>query len=498
MRVLFGRAQPDQPDLANAEQEEALNCIPQEQGYGPFREPVALTSSLTGRAFGAYSTRDVSAGAVYTFVATSGALWQQNGTGFTDVSRTASYSTASDAAFEFATFGLTCLAVNGTDQMQVFTLGTSTRFLNQSASASAPIAAHIATVRDFVMTGNLIGAKNRAHWSQINNALRYTPSIQRQADFQDFPGENSAIMKITGGDFAAILTQGSIWRGSYVGSPLIFRFDEVVPNVGCIASGSVSRFQNVSYFLSGTGFYGFDGVNANPIGYQQVDETFKDDFNSAFAYRVSSAIDPVNKLYVVSYPSVASSDGAPDRMLIYGWVTGKWAWVDQPVDLLYQGLTSGYTLEGLDAFGTLDALPYSLDSGQWQGGQAALAAIDAEHRIAHFTGSHKAATLVTGEAQLITDARAFIHSIRPLVQSVKTTTIGQGQLPGAALVLAASIGKRDLITEDVVWGTDSVMNALGTCPVRSNGRYQRVKLTTSGDFDRVMGVEIDFRREGVR
>lgn len=485
MRVLFGRLAADQPDLLNGELEEALNCIPYEQGYGPFNEAAAYSASLSGRAFGAYSTKDQS-GNVYTFAATQQSLWQSSATGFNNVTRTLSYATATDGHVEFATFGNTCLAVNGVDAMQVFTLGSSTRFRDQSASASAPIATHIAAVRDFVMVGNIISAQNRVQWPFINNPLRWTPTVARQADYQDLPGAGAGVRRITGGDFAAILTDNSVWRGSYVGAPLIFRFDEMAPGIGCAASGSAARFQNVTYFLSDSGFYAFDGQEALPIGNEQIDATFRDDYASGYHYRATAAIDPVNKLYIVSYPSVASADGSPDKMAIFNWSNGRWTFVEQSAQFVYYGLTGGYTLEQLDAFGNLDTLAFSLDSRAWQGGVGTFSIIDSGNRIAQLTGSAKTARFITGEAQIVADARAFIRALKPLVQGTSASTI------------TARVGQRDRLIDSVSWGAASAMNSIGVCPVRSNARFQRVRLDVSGGFDRAMGVDIDVRREGVR
>lgn len=485
MRVLFGRLVSDQPDLLNGELEEALNCIPYQQGYGPFPAPVAYSSSLTGRAFAAYSTKDTS-GNVNTFAATQGALWRTSATGFADVSRTLSYTTATDGHFEFATFGNTLLAVNGIDAMQVYTQGTSTRFRDQSATASAPIAAHIAAVRDFVFAGKIVSFQNRVQWCWINNPLRWTPTVQRQADYQDLPGGGASVQRITGGDFAAILTDSSVWRGSYVGSPLIFRFDEMAPGIGCAASGSVSRFQNITYFLAHSGFYAFDGQQAIPIGNERIDDTFREDYASSYPYRVTSAIDPVNKLYVVSYPSVASSDGTPDTMLLFNWLNGRFTFVEQPANLIYAGLSAGVTLEGLDAYGTLDALPFSLDSPVWQGGAQLLSIVDTGNRIAQLTGAAKAARFITGEAQIVEDARAFLRAIKPLVQGNGSTSI------------TTTVGQRDRLIDSVSWGTASAMNSTGLCPVRSNARFHRVRMDVTGGFDRAMGFDLDVRREGVR
>ena len=484
-RVLFDKLRSDLPDLLNGGLEDAFNCIPYGNSYGPFPEAVPYSASATGKVYGAFSTRDTS-GNAYTFLATQGQLYKESATVLNNVSRTASYTTATDKFFEFVTFGNTTMAANGTDVLQFYTLGSSSQFLDISASASAPIAAHIATVRDFVFLGNLSTGNNRVQWSRINNPLRYGVSQQFQSDFQDLPGDNAAIQRITGGDFATILTKSSVWRGSYVGAPLIFRFDELAPGIGCLAGGSCARFQGATYFLSSSGFFVFDGNQALPIGNEEIDAYFLADLNKSFLNRITAVIDPDNKLYIVSYPSVSSTDGLCDKLAIYGWAVQRWTFVEQSLEWLFINLSGGVTLEGLDVYGNMETLMYSLDADVWQGGQAFLGGVDSGHRIIRFTGDDKAARFITGESQIIPDGRAFLRAIRPLVQGSSTTNI------------TVQIGYRDRLIDPILWTNASMMNSTGVCPVRNNARFQRLRMDIADGFERAIGADIDYMAEGFR
>ncbi|TXL80469.1 hypothetical protein FHP25_05440 [Vineibacter terrae] len=486
MRLALGPLAPDNPDLGNAGLEDAVNCLPLSGGYGPLPDARAFSSSLSSTCMGAYATRDVS-GVVSTFAATAGQLYKASATGWTNVSRTASYTTANDGRWDFATFGNTCLAANGVDAMQVYTLGSSSRFLDQSASASAPVASLVTVVRDFVFAGRLATQINAVQWCQINNPLRFTSSARLQSDRQELPGEGGAIVAMTGGDFATILAQRSIWRGTYVGAPVIFRFDEVVPNIGCFARGSAARFQNMTFFLSQSGFYLFDGAQAVPIGDGMIDGFFKADLNPAFRHRITSVIDPINKLYVVSYPSNASSDGTPDRAMLYNWAARRWARAEITVELIFAGLSAGMTLEQLDSIaGSLDALPFSLDSDLWAGGLTVVSGFDIGHRLVTFDGPPRAARFITGESQLVLDRRAFMTAVRPLVQGT------------AATAVSVQVGKRDRLIDPVMYTAASAMNANGTCPVRANARFHRLRLDISGGYSQALGFDVQAVPEGMR
>jgi hypothetical protein len=486
MRVIFGGLKTDRPDLLNGELEGAENCIPYSDSYGPFPEPVAYSNSASATVVGAYSTKDLS-GNVYTFVATDGQIYKESAAAIANVSRTASYSTANDgASWEFEAFGNNVVAANGADTLNYFTMGSSTQFLNMSASASAPVARHIAVVKDFLITGHQPNAENRVQWSRQNNVFRYDISQRYQSDFQDLPGSDQLIQKVTGGETGHVLTNRSAWVMTYVGSPIIFRFDEVAKNVGCQAIGSVARYQGITFYLASSGFHAFDGNQAVPIGRDQIDETVLAELNTGFSYKLSATVDPVNRLYLVAYPSTGSTDGTCNRIAIFSWDTGRWTLVSENTQVLFNHMTGGLSLEGLDAYGTMEALAFSLDSSVWQGGLSALSCVNTARRIARFEGAAKTAVITTGESQLIVDARAFVRSIRPLVQGNSSTSI------------SVEVGQRDRLIDAVSWGASSAMNSSGHCPVRSNARYHRMRMTVAGGFDRIMGGDIDATKEGRR
>ena len=72
--------------------------------------------------------------------------------------------------------------------------------------------------------------------------------------------------------------------------------------------------------------------------------------------------------------------------------------------------TSGFTLEELDAFGTLDALPASLDDRIWVGGKLLLGGISTT-KIVTFTGTNSTASLIVG------DMEEGYNSVMTLVRS---------------------------------------------------------------------------------
>lgn len=489
MRYKFGEWSPDQPCFENTGLYDVRNTVPSEGGhYEPFPSASPISDAVSVTANSAIAVRDTS-GTSYLFVAGKTNLYRQSASAWANVDRTASYSANSadslDIKWSFAQFGDGLYACNGNNAMQFYTLGTSTQFLNMSASASAPEAAYLATVRDHMFAARINGFENRVQWSRINNPTRWTPSVRFQADYQDIPN-GGYVQGITGGDFATILMEESIYRASYVGSPLIYRFDELAPGIGCLAPYSVARFQAVTFFLSRSGFYAFDGNQAIPIGDNKIDDWFLDNSNAAYYGNMTATIDPVRKLYMVSFASSGSATGAPDRTLIYNWATQRWSYLTVGYRALFGARTVGYTLEGLDAISTdLDALGISLDSDQWKGGTKFYAAIDNDFKLCEFTGAALTAQFETGCAQIVEDRRSFVTGVRPLVE-------------GTTAKVTAAIGKRDRLIDNITWTSSTDLNSNGWCPQRANSRYHRVRMNISGSFTHAVGFDFYSRPEGLR
>lgn len=132
-------------------------------------------------------------------------------------------------------------------------------------------------------------------------------------------------------------------------------------------------------------------------------------------------------------------------------------------------------------------------------GQVLLCGISTARKVVAFTGDALTATFITGESQIFEDGRAFVRNIRPLVQgpaSATATTTASGTT--TAIAVTAQIGSRNNLTSSISYGSTSTMNTEGWCPVRSNARYHRLRMDVVGNFQKVIGFDIDAEPEGER
>ena len=483
--IPFAEWLPDQAPRNNPGVTEALNCVPIASGYGSIRSLAVYTSALDARCRGAASGIAGNL-AVSTFAGDAGKLYRQSNATWSDVSKAGGYNTGTDERWNFVEFGRAgrlIIATNFTDAPQKWILGTSSAFAD--LSGTAPKARYLGVVGDFLVFGNVYdttdgAVPSRVAWGPIGNPEgAWTPSVTTQADFQDL-ASGGDITGVVGGEYGSILCRSAVHRMTYVGTPTIFRFDEVSRNTGCVAPGSVATYGRITIFLSEDGFVLFDGQQLLPIGANKVDQWFTDYANPGGFARISATMDPDRKLYLCAFPSEGQDN--PQTILVYNWELNRWSYVQQSCEALVRLLSPGYTLEQLtDLSSSLEALPASLDSREWQGGAITLGAFDTSHRFGPFGGSIKEAVIVTAEAQLHEPARAFVSGVRPVIDG------------GASVAL----GTRDRPDETVTWTADQAVNArTHVANFRSDARYHRARVTTSGDFQFAQGVDIESIQSG--
>jgi hypothetical protein len=483
---------PDSPDFNAPGIISIKNLIPHPYGYRSFPSGVVSSNALTARFQGGISVKDT-AGNSFSYAGDATKLYSlPSTTTWTDVSRLAggAYTIAPDQQWEFAKWGNTVIATNINDVMQVITLGGA----NFAALAGTPPQArHIAIVRDFVVAGNTNDAvngvaPNAVRWSAINNSTSWAASASTQSDSQLLQGQGGGVQKVLGGEYGVILTEKSIWRMDYTGTPLVFSFNEVEPSRGCAAPYAVGNLGKMVFFIAEDGFYLFNGFTSTPIGAQKVDRFFFNDVDQNYMDRISIALDTINYQVMWSYPGAGSTAGICNKALIYNWQVNRWGYAEFQSQGFMRTVTPGYTLDNLDSIVSFfDSGPYAsvaLDSRVWTGGKYVLGYFDTNNKFNTLNGTALDSMADTSESQFFPGYRAMVTNVRPLVDGGATVTV--------------QLGYRDRILDNELYTNAVSVNSTGDCPVRNTARYHRVRTNTSGSFNYLQGVDIDVSREGKR
>jgi hypothetical protein len=481
--IPFAEWRPDMPDLSQWARE-ALNVVPAEESYRPLNALSGVSSALAARCQGAAWFRGT-AGTTRMFAGDATKLYLLSNTTWSDVSRLSGgvYTPGADGTWRFAQFGPLAIAVNGVDAPQSFDLSAGANWT--ALGGSPPVATFVTTVRDFVLLGKMTNAPQRVQWSGINNATLWGSVPANQADFQDLP-DGGNVTGLVGGESGLIFQETAIRRMTYEGPPIIFRIDKIANELGASVPGSVASLLDMAFFLHKSGFYMVQGGQAiTPIGRGKVDRTFWKEFDETNQFRASSAIDPVRGLYVFAYPANGSG-GTPNRLLIYNWHTQKWARAAVTCELVFGGVSQrSYTLEELDAFGTVETLPYSLDSSFWTGALSLLLfGFDTSHKSGSFSGPTLEATAETSEFNPGNGTRSIVRGCRPLING------GSPQI---------QVGARETQQVDVAYGPSVCITASGLAPVCQSGRYFRIRATmpAGSAWSDMQGVDdIDARSAG--
>ena len=471
-RVNFTEWLPDQPGVIGA-LTTAKNVFPKAVGYGPFASEVdysGAASESLNNVVGAIDTsgvaRVIASGSTKLFLFDSADLSLDN------ISAT-TYQTVTDR-WRFTQFGNNLIAAGYPNTLQNYDLTTTGNFTTLSG---APRAKLVTVVRDFVVTGNSSDGANRVQWSGINDPTTWSSSAVTQSDFQDIP-DGGEIRGLTGGEFGLVLCARSIHRMSYVGTPLVFQFDNITRNLGCYESNSVIQWQGITYFLGDDGFYACNGQQVEAIGAEKVNRFFFNTLVEADLSLMSAAVEPAKNLVMWGYPVLDNTY----RLLVYHLITKRWSYADTTVNRIADSSTPSVTLEALDTFSaSIDALGTSLDDRLWLGGKMILSGVKAD-KIITFTGENKQAVIETADLNEIPSA-VMVTLAKPIVDN------------GSASVAIASRFKLD---ETVNFGSATAADSENRVGLRSVGKYHRLQVNPSGNWTNAVGVELETQPAGNR
>ena len=475
-RIVLGEWLPDQPGLSGSITE-AKNVIPMAIGYGPFSSEANLSGNASQDLLTAFAGQFSNSTIVFGAGATKLFKFDSADASLDDVSKLSggspgSYSTTT--FWDFTQFGNVVIAANGQNKLQAWVTGISTNF--DDLSAAAPTASYVTVVRDFVVAAKDATYPNRVFWSDINDETDWTPGTTSQSDTQDI-ADGGNIQGLTGGEFGLVFLERSIVRMTYIGSPLFFQFDTISRNLGCYEPRSIVQYGQMSYFLSDDGFYACDGQNVVPIGSEKVDRFFFKDADPSSFDKMSAAIDPINSLVIWEYQNTFNKSS----LLIYNWQTKKWSRASTTANYIATAASASVTLEGLDAFGTIDSLATSLDSRLWSGGKVLLAGVNGA-KIITYTGAPMEGDIQTGDFE--SGPQSLVKLARPQIDG------------GSASVAAFS---RMRLDTEVIFGTPVPATAENRVSLRSLGRYHRLKIVPTGDqWQHTVAVDVEITPVGAR
>lgn len=495
-RVAFREWAPDLPPLVNPGLTVARNVLPGVAGYMPVPGlEDQFTDTLDARARGAISGISQS-GVAFGFVGDATDLYSITSAGIANVTRTVGgdYSASDTAQWHFAQYGNVVIGLNPNDDIQEFTLGSSTNFAQ--LSADAPTGRYIGVIGPQLVVGNLVtdpylsddlpatfrypALGNPSSWPDPTDLDAALPV---QAGATTIQGSGGVIQAIVGGtEVGAVFQERQVVRVEYVGGDVIFDVRQVEKSRGLLAPRAAVAFERKVLFLAEDGWRIFDYTTSTPIGEQRVNKSFLADLDESHLDRISALLHPDLPVIVVAYPGVGNSGGTPNKLLFWNYKIDRWADGEQALELLARIVPVSLTLD--DLLGDLDAdYPASFDAAVSGFGFGMLGAYTTIHRLAGFTGTSLAGTLETGDQEHVPGRLSLVSKVLPLVDGNPTIQI-------------AGRNKRD---ETVTFGTAAARNAEGKCPVRIKARYHRYRVNLpAGWSEHAVGLDVEGAPAGMR
>lgn len=437
-------------------------------------DSVTVAATSTTAVNGTF-TVDTVTSTTFTYIQSGGNISTTADTGTV----TFAYVTPTNQRWRFTQFGNVLIAANGGNRLQGYNLNSSSTF--QDLATDAPQSRYVTVVRDFVVSAYVNSSTvypYRVQWSALGDESSWTNSATTQADFQDIP-DGGSIVGITGGEYGLVFMDRSIHRMSYVGSPLVFQFDNISRNLGCYEANSIVQYGGTSFFLADDGFYACDGQQVIPIGNEKVNRYFYSNVDEGTLSLMSAAVDPFRKLVIWAYASQSSA--IVDKLLIFNYQTGRWTSGTTNASRVASSSTPSFDLEGMDVFGTLEQIQSSFDDRVWLGGKMQFAGVK-NTKIVTFTGNGNTAYIETGDIEMPGTTSA-ITLAKPIVDG------GSGSV---------SLFSRRLLSEQVVFGSQTAANSENRVSLRGIGRYHRLQLTPTGQWTNAVGLDVDMNPLGTR
>ena len=481
MQVLFGEWLPDLPDYQNPGLVTAKNCLPQSIFYKQFNSlSEASTSSVVTFCLGAFAAQKNDLTSFLT-VGTASKLWHlKTDNTFEDLSKVGGYTGGSDDCWNFTQMGTTVVATNFADNVQSFVLGSSSAYAD--LAGSPPKARAVTNIRGFVVLAGTSNSPFEVIWSDFNAPTSWSGGLSNSTTLDASVG---SIVNVVGGEYGVIFCNRGIFRMNYIGSPFVFEFALVEKQRGLLGCNAWCEFGNLIFFLGQDGFYWFDGTQSKNISNSKLTDFFFSDVDLSFSFNISCAIDYINNIIMVLYPSTQANGGTPNRMLAYDVNNNKWTYIDGiTADRIFLNRTQGYVIDAIDAiYSTIDSIPFTIDSKFWFGGSLSLAAISSNHKLATFSGDPLTATFETGSFTVPDEEkRSMLLWAKPLITNQSNVTL--------------SIGSSNDLSDAPTYSAPVLQNRANLFPIRTNATFLSAKLVVSGGFDSAQGIEFPTPAKG--
>ena len=332
-------------------------------------------------------------------------------------------------------------------------------------------------------------------WNEADNTLD-----AGEYQLADTPGE--IVDGLPLGDSFLIYKKDAIYIMNYVGTPYIFSFKLLSPNIGCLSKNCVAEFEGGHFFIGLSDFYLCNGQQVTPLLPERLRRAVFNDldgdnknFNRCFV-----AADYVRNEMIAAYPSTAGTSGGPaDKAVIWNWKTNTFSIRDLPeTSHIKSGIieiTAGTTWNNI--------------TGSWNAGSGAWGSTNygnvSENLVFADVTNTKLYRDNHGNTKDGTNMISYIERSGydlgdPSIIKYVSAVYPELEVSGNNEV-KVYVGHQMATEEAITWdnGTDFNPNTQSKVSCRSTGKYFAVKFESTGDFDwKLNGLAFDVKPRGKR
>jgi hypothetical protein len=455
------------------------NVIPVADGYAPMPGLAAApgAGALPAAPLGAISIvkRD---GGFEAYIGTSANIYKLSGT-FTFSSIGSGYTITSGYDWGRVHFGNFLLFSNSTDGMLQYNV-ESPGSVTAVSGAPAAVSMFVANNQLFAL-GDTTSDLKIIKYSDLNDHTNWTTGMSGYQVLED--GQDLIAGAALNDRLAVVFQRNAIRILNFVNTGGLGFTMATIKGRGSVNARSMVPQGGWAYYLDVDGFWRTSGGLPEPIGGELVNRWFIDNIDPTEMENVQGAYSPDNTMIWWAFTSKSGSSGTFDRMIGFNTVLKRWVTATVDTKAVFSMATPGYTLEELDAFGTLETLTYSLDSRAWQGGQPSFAGLDSSLKFGFFNAGNLAATLDLPNLQL-DRSTVFLEAI-PLTDASNATF---------------SVGTAQKEADSITYATPVSTEADGRAMIRARGKVVTGRVAIAADeiWTYANGVDGIVSRNGAR
>ncbi len=332
-------------------------------------------------------------------------------------------------------------------------------------------------------------------WSETDNTLD-----SGEYQLADTPGV--IVDGLPLGDSFLIYKEDAIYIMNYVGTPYIFSFKLLSPNIGCLSKNCVAEFELGHFFIGLSDFYLCNGQQVTPLLPEKLRRSVFDDLDgdSKNYHRCFVAADYVRNEMIAAYPSTSGVSGGPaNKAIIWNWKTNTFSMRDLPTA---SHITSG--IVQITAGTTWNNITGTWNSGSGAWGSTNYANVSENLVFADVTNT-KLFRDNSGNTKDGANMTSYIERSGydlgdPSMVKYVRAVYPELEVSGDNKI-KVYLGHQMATEQAITWdnGTEFNPNTQSKVSCTATGKYFAIKFESTGDFDwKLNGLAFDVSQRGKR